>query len=81
MKTIDLRSEQRSLSEVLALARSEAVRIRSAAGEDFVLEPADKFDEEIASLGGSERFLSFLKERSEETGDLPLRAVREKRGL
>jgi len=39
MKTIDLGSEQRSLSEILALAKSEAVLIRSAAGEDFLLEP------------------------------------------
>jgi hypothetical protein len=81
MKTIDLRSEQRSLSELLALAKSEAVLIRSAGGEDFVLEPADKVDQEVASLGGSERFMSFLKERSEEAGDLSLRAVRDKRGL
>jgi|APFre7841882630_1041343.scaffolds.fasta_scaffold213504_1 hypothetical protein len=81
MKTIDLGSEQRSLSEILALAKSEAVLIRSAAGEDFLLEPADKFDAEVASLGSSERFMSFLTERSKESADLPLRAVRAKRGL
>lgn len=81
MKTIDLRSEQHSLSEVLTLAKSEAVLIRSPGGEDFLLEHADTFDKEIASLGSSERFMSFLDERSKETGDLPIRAVREKRGI
>ncbi len=81
MKTIDLRSEQCSLSEVLTLAKSEAVLIRSAGGEDFLLEPADTFDKEVASLGSSERLMSFLAERSQETGDLPLSAVRQKRGI
>lgn len=81
MKTIDLRNEQRSLSEVLTLAKSEAVLIRSSGGEDFLLEPADAFDKEIASLGSSERFLSFLAERSRETGDVPLKAVRGRRGF
>ncbi len=81
MKTIDLRSEPHSLSEVLTLAASEAVLIRSPGGEDFVLEHADKFDKEVASLGSSERFTSFLDERSKESGDVPLGAVRAKRGL
>jgi hypothetical protein len=81
MKTIDLRNEQRSLSELLTLAKSEAVLIRSSGGEDFLLEPADTFDKEVASLGSSERWMSFLAERSKETGDLPLKAVREKRGI
>jgi hypothetical protein len=81
MKTIDLRTEQHSLNEVLTLAKSEAVLIRSPGGEDFLLEPADTFDKEIASLGSSERFMSFLDDRSKETGDLPIRAVREKHGI
>ncbi len=81
MKTIDLRSEQHSLSEVLTLAASEPVLIRSPGGEDFLLEHADKFDKEVASLGSSERFLSLLDDRSKEADDLPLRAVRAKRGL
>ncbi len=81
MKTIDLRSEQHSLSEVLTLAKSEAVLIRSPGGEDFVLEPADTFDKEVASLGSCDRFMSFLAERSKESGELPLSAVRQKRGI
>jgi hypothetical protein len=81
MKTVDLRSEQRSLSEVLALAKSEAVLIRSPGGEEFLVEPAGEFDREIASLGSSERFLSFLDARSKETGDMPIRDVREKRRI
>lgn len=81
MKTVDLRNEHCSLSEVLKLAKSEAVLIRSTGGEDFLLEPADTFDKEVASLGSSERLASFLTERSKESGDLPLSHVRQKRGI
>jgi len=81
MKRIDLTKERRSLSEVLELARAEAVLIHSASGEDFVLEPADEFDREVAALGASEKFTSFLNARAKETGDIPLGKVRQKRGM
>lgn len=81
MRTIDLSREEISLSEVLALAQSEAVLIHSASGKIFLLEPADEFAREAAILGGSERFSSFLKARSGESGDVPLRKIREQRGL
>lgn len=81
MKTIDLRKEERSLGEVLALAKSEAVLIRSASGDDFLLELADEFDREVAALGGSDKFTSFLDARSKETEDIPISEVREKHGL
>ncbi len=81
MKRIDLTKEHRSLSEVLTYAKSETVLIHSASGEDFVLEPADELDREVAALGASEKFTAFLSERAKETGDIPLRKVRQKRGL
>jgi hypothetical protein len=79
MKTIDLAREDHTLAELLALARRESIFIHSATGEDFLLEPADEFDREVASLGGSERFMSFLKERSKEAGGRSLADVRKKR--
>ncbi len=69
------------MSDVLSLAKSEAVLIHSPSGEDFVLESADEFDREVAALGASEKFASFLDARSKETGGIPLRKVRQKRGL
>ncbi len=81
MKTVDLREGEHSLSEVLTLAKSEAVLIRSASGEDFLLEQADEFDREVAALGASEKFMSFLGARAKETGDIPLEEVRKKRGV
>jgi len=76
VKTVDLRQGDRSLSEVLALAKSEAVLIHSASGEDFLLEQADEFDREVATLGGSEKFMSFLEARAKEGGDLPVEEIR-----
>lgn len=81
MKRIDLSKGQHSLSEVLTLAKSEAVLIHSAPGEDFILEQADDFDREAAALGSSEKFLSFLEARSTETGDIPISKIRGKRAM
>ena len=81
MKTVDLRQGERSLSEVLALAKSEAVLIHSASGEDFLLEQADEFDREVATLGGSEKFMSFLEARAKEGGDLPVEEIRRTHGI
>lgn len=78
MKTVDLSSGEHSLIEVLKLAKSEAVLIRSSSGEDFLLEYADEFDREVASLGASQKFMSFLEERSKESGDLSLKEIRRK---
>lgn len=69
------------MSEVLTFAKSEAVLIHSPSGEDFVLESADEFDREVAALGASEKFASFLDARSKETEGVPLRKVRQKRGM
>ena len=67
------------MNEVLTFAKSEAVLIRSPSGEDFVLESADEFDREVAALGASEKFASFLDAGSKETGGIPLRKVRQRR--
>jgi len=78
MKTVDLAREPHTLGELLALAKRESILIHSPAGEDFLLEPADDFDREVALLGQSERFLSFLRERSKESGGRPLADIRKK---
>ena len=79
MKTIDLAREERTLAELLALAKRDSVLIRSATGEDFLLEAADDFDREVALLGQSERFLSFLQDRSKEAGGRSLAEIRKKK--
>lgn len=81
MKTIDLSKSKHSLSEVLALAKSDAILIHSPSGDDFLVEHADELDREAAVLGASEKFMSFLLERSKEKDSLSMAEMRKKRGI
>jgi hypothetical protein len=78
MKTIDLAREERTLAELLALAKRDSILIHSATGEDFLLDAADDFDREVALLGQRERFLSFLQDRSKEAGGRSLAEIGKK---
>ena len=42
---------------------------------------ADEFDREVAALASSQKFMTFLEARSNETGDIPIGQIREKRNL
>ena len=81
MKTIDLSTGQHDLNEILALAKTDDVLLHSESGDDFLIERADEFDREVAALGSSTKFMSFLQTRSGQSEDLSLRAVRKKRAL
>jgi hypothetical protein len=81
MKVIDLKSEKHSIDDLISLAKSEAVLIHSLDGHDFILEEADEFDREVASLGTNDKFMSFLEERSKEENDIPLKEVTKRRGI
>ena len=81
MKIVDLSKGEHSLTELLALAKSDAVLIHSRSGDDFVLEQADEFDREALALGRSERFMSFLERRASEKGDIGLSEARKRRGM
>ena len=41
----------------------------------------DEFNREVASLGSSDKFMSFLEERAKEKQDIPLKEVAKKRGI
>jgi len=62
----------------MARSKRDGTRVQPTGGDDFPLEPADDFDREVALLGQSERFLSFLRERSKESGGRPLADIRKK---
>ena len=81
MKTIDLKTEKHSLDEVLTMAKSGTVLIHSVDGNDFLLEEADEFEREVASLVSSDKFMSFLEERSREKRDIPIEEAAKKRGI
>ena len=73
MITIDLRHKPLTLSELLHWAEQDVIRIVSASGRAFILEESDEsFEQEVARLGNSERFMTFLAERSREPADMSL---------
>src|SRR6059036_653796 len=72
MKTINLREESPSVAQLLAMARKKSVLLVSKDGATFVLEEADEFDREVAELGGSEKFIKFLRKRSKEQAVTPI---------
>jgi hypothetical protein len=75
MITLDLRHQQITLEELFRAARSESVLIVTDKGEEYILEPADEFDREVAELGRSEKFMDFLAERRKESGRIPLEEI------
>lgn len=72
MKTIKLDKQSPSVDELLAIARRETVLLVSPDGTSFVLEEADDFDREVAELGSSKTFMSFLEGRSREKGAISI---------
>jgi len=72
MRMVDLSETKPSIDEILHMAKSDAVIIKNSDGVQYILEEADEFEREVAALGKSEKFMSFLKKRSEEKGGRPL---------
>ena len=81
MKTVNLAEGDRSVSELIELAKSEPVLVHAADGTDFVFEEADDFDREVAALGASDRFMSFLAERSRQGKEVSASEVAERLGI
>lgn len=67
MKTIKLQKERPSLDELRALAGNESILLIFEDGQRYVVEAADEFDREVAKLGSSEKFMSFLEARAKES--------------
>jgi hypothetical protein len=72
MKTLDLAERKPTLEELLAWARVDAVLIRASDGHEYVLEQADDFEREVATLGKSEEFMKFLRKREQEQDRISL---------
>lgn len=72
MRTLDLRQQHVSVTDLLQFARTETLCILNEEGEAFILEAADAFEREAAELGQSDKFIAFLTERSQESGGVSL---------
>jgi hypothetical protein len=68
MKTINLKEKSPSVTQLISAARKTSVLLVSEDGASFILEEADQFDREVAELGSSGKFMSFLMKRAKEPG-------------
>jgi len=64
MTTYDLRQEDMTVDELLRLAADATIHVIAKDGQTFVIEIADDFEQEVAMLRQSEKFMAFLAERS-----------------
>ena len=78
MKSLDLSKQQFTVDELLRSAEGETVLIRSHDGHEFFLEAADQFEQEVAAFAASEKFLSFLAQRSQEEASLSLEDIEQR---
>ena len=81
MKIIDLTETHLSIDEILRMARFDMVLIHGTDGVQYILEEADEFEREIAVLGQSEKFMTFLQKRSEEPGGRSLDEIAQELGI
>ena len=78
MKTLDLNKQEVTVDELLRSAQNESVLIRSQDGHAFLLEAADLFEQEVVRLAASEKFQSFLAQRSHEEASISLEEIEQR---
>jgi hypothetical protein len=72
MTTYDLREQTITLEELFRVAADEKVLVVAKDGTTFVIEPADSFEQEVAMLRQSKKFMAFLAEHSKEPATISL---------
>ncbi len=81
MITVDLNKEKYSVNELISLATSDTIIIYGKNGKHYILEETDDFEREVETLGRSEKFMSFLSERSKEKETIPISSIVKKLGI
>jgi hypothetical protein len=57
------------------------VKLINSADKDLDYYRAYEFEREVVALGSSDKFMSFLEERSKEKRDIPIEEAAKKRGI
>lgn len=81
MKTIDVSSQSKDLSELLDAAQREDVLVRTADGRDFMVTAVDDFDLEIAATRRNTKLMALLDDRAKQKGTVPLEQVKQEFGI
>ena len=80
MKSIDLSTSSPTLAEVLELAASGEVVVRTPEGRAFAVVELDDFADEVAAARQNPELMRLLAERSKEPGRHTLDEVRAQLG-
>jgi hypothetical protein len=80
MKTVEMLTVPPSLQDLLAIARTETVLIRTSAGEEFVLGSVDDLRVEADLLAKNADFMRFLEDRFSEKATIPLEELLREHG-
>ena len=75
MKTVNIASQPVSAAELLEMARSDSLLVKTDKGDSFVISQADEFATEVELLRRNHTFLSMLDEFKEENETIPLEKV------
>ena len=75
MITLDLRKQDITFEELFRVADSDSVLIVTRDGQEYILESANEFEQEVARLGQSEKFMNFLAERRKDSRRIPIEEV------
>jgi hypothetical protein len=68
----DLRHQSLTIDELFQIAADEAVQVIAKDGQTFIVESADDFEQEVAMLRQSAKFMAFLADRAKEEGSITL---------
>jgi|OM-RGC.v1.032665319 hypothetical protein len=75
MKSVDLRTQEVEVSQLLHLAERESVLVIAPDGHEFLVAGADDFDAEVEALRKSARFQSFLDQRMKHPSRIPIEEI------
>ena len=75
MKTVNIASQPVSAAELLEMARSDSLLVKTDKGDSFVISQADEFATEVELLRRNHTFLSMLDEFKEENETISLEKV------
>jgi hypothetical protein len=75
VKTVNIASQPVSAAELLEMARSDSLLVKTDKGDSFVISQADEFATEVELLRRNHTFLSMLDEFKEENETISLEKV------
>jgi len=77
MKTVEISSGRLSVGELFEMAKQDALLVKTAHGESFLVSQADELGAEAELLRTNRRFLELLDRLKGENDSIPLEQIEE----